>query len=81
MYWQITPYHTNDADYCVMRAETESNNKAALEYAQARLESAWDQLQPGMQASVTIELCNGDMPELDDDVEVMNCAASSRSSS
>lgn len=62
MYWQIEPYHTDEADYCVMRAETEADNKMALEYAQARLEAAWGQLQPGMLASVTIELCKGNMP-------------------
>ena len=68
MYWQIEPYHTNDADYCVMRAETEADNQAALKYAQDRLEAAWDRLEPGMLASVTIELCKGDMPQIDDDV-------------
>lgn len=68
MYWQITPYHNNDADYCVMQAESEADNQAALAYAQERLECAGDQLTPGMLASVTIELCNGDAPPECDDV-------------
>lgn len=67
MYWEIRPYHNNDADSCVLPAETQADHKAALEYAQARLEEAWDQLQPGMMASVTIERCQGDMPQIDDD--------------
>lgn len=67
MYWQITPYHTNDADYWVGPAETEADHRAALEYAQARLEQAWDQLEPGMLASVTIERCIGEMPSTDFD--------------
>lgn len=66
MYWEITPYHTNDADSCVMKAETEADHIAALEYAQARLEEAWDQIEEGVIATVTIELCKGDMPEIDD---------------
>lgn len=65
MYWQITPYHTNDADYWIGPAVTEADHKAALAYAQERLEMAWDQLEQGMLASVTIELCKGNMPSED----------------
>jgi len=65
MYWQITPYHNSDADCACFPAETEADHRAALEYAQERLEMAWDQLTLGMLASVTIELCNGEMPEND----------------
>ena len=66
MYWKVSPYHTNDADHCVLPAETEADHSAALEYAQARLEEARDKSKPGIPASVTIELCMGDMP-IDDD--------------
>ena len=68
MYWKITPYHTNNEDYWVGPAQTEADHRAALGYAQARLKQAWDQLKPGMLASVTIELCNGRMHTIDDDV-------------
>ena len=63
MYWRVEPYNTHDADYCVMPADTEADHRAALEYAQARIEDGWDQLEPGQKATVTIELCEGDMPE------------------
>ena len=69
MYWQIKPYHTSDADYWVGPAETESDHRVALEYAKARLEQAWDELDPGMLASVTIECCIGEMPTGVDDGE------------
>jgi len=67
MYWKIEPYHTRDADYCVMPAETEKDNRAALIYAQDRIEDLWDQLNQGQKATVIIELCEGDMPYCDSD--------------
>lgn len=67
MYWKIEPYNNGDADYCVMPAESEEDHRAALEYAQARIEDGWDQLKSGKKAVVTIELCDGDMPECDYD--------------
>lgn len=68
MFWEVTPYHTKDADSCVLPAQTEDNHRAALEYAKDRLEELWDQLSPGESASVTIEFCSGDMPEVNDDL-------------
>ena len=65
MYWKITPYHNHDADYCVMPGDSENEHKDALSYAQYRLEEAWDQLKPGTSATVTIECCEGEMPETD----------------
>ena len=63
MYWQITPSHSEDADYCLLPAETDADNQAALAYANERLAVAFNQLTPGMLASVTIELCKGDWNE------------------
>lgn len=67
MYWEITPYHCNDADSCVMPAETEADHRKAFEYARERLEMGWDGLKPGETATVTISLLDGDMPECDVD--------------
>lgn len=67
-YWTITPHQSRDYDVAVMPAETEADHRAALEYAQARLEEAWDSLaSEGGPKSVTIELHPGPMPDdLDD---------------
>ena len=62
MYWIITPYHTRDADRCVMPAEDEADHQAALKYAQSRIEDGWDQIKPGRKATVTITLHEGNMP-------------------
>ena len=59
MYWKITPSHNSDADNHLLPGDTLIAHKAALEYAQKRLECAFYELQPGMQASITIELCIG----------------------
>jgi len=67
MYWKITPYETIDADYCVMPAGSDADHYAALKYGYDRLESGWDQLEPGQQITVTIKLCEGDMPQRGDD--------------
>lgn len=68
MYWKIEPYETRDADYCVMAAETEDDHRAALDYAYKRLEDQWDQLRPGEEAMVTIRLCEGEVPEVEEAV-------------
>ena len=65
MYWKIEPYQTNDADCCVLPAETEEDHRAALEYAQARMEDIWDGLEVGEKKTITIQLCEGKMPETD----------------
>jgi len=65
MYWKIEPYHTNEADFCVLPAEDDLDHQIALDYAKERLEEVWDQLGPGEKATVNIELCEGDMPEVD----------------
>lgn len=63
MYWRIEPYETNEYDACLMPADTESDHIRALEYAQDRLEEIWDQMTPGKSGHVTIELCEGEIPE------------------
>ena len=65
MYWKIEPYHSNDADFCIMPADTEEDRQGALQYAQDQIEAVWDQLKPGQKGTVTIELCEGEVPELD----------------
>ena len=67
MYWKITPYHNADADECLLPGNDELDARAALRYAQARLEEGWDQLTAGEKATVTIEYCNGAMPSVDVD--------------
>lgn len=67
MHWKITPYHNHDADFCVMPGDTNDEHRAALYYAQERLETEWDQLKPGQSATITIACCDGEMPELDSD--------------
>lgn len=63
-YWQVTPTEDSASyDIAVFPAETEVDHRSALEYAQLRLEGAWDQAEPGSgQMVVTIEYCAGDMP-------------------
>ena len=56
MYWKITPSASDDADFRVLPAENAENHDAALQYAQDRLEGAWDRLTPGRKATVTMEL-------------------------
>jgi len=68
MYWEIMPYHNNNADVCVMPANSEEDHRRALEYAMERLEMAWDGLNLGQTAMVTISLRFGDMPDIDHDV-------------
>jgi hypothetical protein len=64
MYWKITPYHNRDADFCVMPGDTEEDHRAALEYAQDRLEVEWDEAKPGKEPTpVTIQLCRGNYRE------------------
>lgn len=64
MYWRIEPYHTNEADYCVLPADTEKHHRTALnKYAIDRLEDLWDQTATGKLETLTIELCKGEMSE------------------
>ena len=67
-YWEIAPYHNSNADSCVLPGDTEEQHRAALEYAQERLESLWDSLahEEGPK-TVTIELHKGPMPDFDDE--------------
>jgi hypothetical protein len=65
MHWRITPYRTPEVDCCVMPADTDEHHRAALEYAQARLEEAWDRIMPGESETVTLELIDGEMPDPD----------------
>jgi hypothetical protein len=67
-YWEITPHENKDYDSAIMPAETENDHRAALEYAQARLESLWDSLawEEGPK-TVTIEMKKGEMPDFDDE--------------
>ena len=62
-FWKIEPYNNHDADYCVMPANTETDHRSALEYAQARIEAGWDQIKEGQKTTVTIELCTGELPD------------------
>jgi len=47
MYWEIEPYHNNQADSCIMPAETDADHHAAFEYAKARLEEIWEEAEIG----------------------------------
>ena len=40
--WQITPYHNNQADFCIIPIWGEQSHREALDYATARLEEQWD---------------------------------------
>ena len=67
-YWEITPHESDEFDYCVMPAETETDHRAALEYAQARLEQLWDSTAwegSPKKVSVTIEIKKEPMPDFD----------------
>lgn len=63
-YWKISPHH-GDGDYALIPADCESDHRKALEYACDRLEQLWDNIDDDEPVSVTIELCSGEMPELD----------------
>jgi hypothetical protein len=65
MYWKITPHHhNNDYDYCVMPGNTQEDHRAALEYAQDRLEEEWSQASPGETTNpVIMERCEGNVDE------------------
>ena len=63
-YWMIEPYSNNDFDYCVMPADTEEQHRKALEYAIERLEAAWDSLEVGEKATVTLELKDDNNEEI-----------------
>lgn len=66
-YWEITPHENKDYDSAIMPAETEEHHRAALEYAQARLESLWDSLAwENGPKTVTIEMKKEEMPDFDD---------------
>ena len=66
MYWKITPYHNNDADFCIMPGNNNGEHREVLKYAYNRLEGIWDQAVAGNPAvSVTLELLSGPCPELD----------------
>lgn len=56
-HWEIEPYHSSDADICVLPAETEDDHRKALEYAENRLEELWDGMEIGQEATVKIRLC------------------------
>jgi hypothetical protein len=66
-YWEITPHEDSSYDFCLMPANTEEQHRAALEYAQARLESGWDGLEVGQEITVTIKLCEG----IDEEVKLL----------
>ena len=66
MYWEISPYHNQDADCRVMSAESDEDHHKALEYATERLEQAWDELEPGKTVTVTMGLHDDPMPDIVD---------------
>jgi hypothetical protein len=61
--WIVTPHESSEYDEWWGPCETEEDHQAALDYALARMEDAWDQIEfPGTadapkksRASVTIE--------------------------
>tara|TARA_Y100000310_G_scaffold63841_1_gene59267 strand:+ start:45 stop:242 length:198 start_codon:yes stop_codon:yes gene_type:complete len=65
MYWEIEPYHTNEADICQLPAETEEDHRKAIDYAQARLFELWDRLEEGQEATVKIRLVKGVIKEVE----------------
>ena len=68
MYWEITPHHTNDFDCAILPSRNEDDDRAALAYAQERLEALWDATAYGQKKiTVTMELCEGEMPETEND--------------
>ena len=72
MYWKITPYYNNDADFNIMPAETEEEYKKAIEYAQARLEDGWTNIffnKKPVTVTFILELCDAEMPVLEDEGE------------
>lgn len=62
-YWKIEPYHNNEADFCVMPANNDTQHHSALEYATKRLEDEWDAAEVGQKITVSMELREGEMPE------------------
>jgi len=69
-YWTVTPHEDSQYDCCILPAESEADHRAALEYAQARLESLWDSTAwdgSPKQVTVTMEIKDGEMPQFDDD--------------
>ena len=66
-YWEITPHASPDYDCCVLPAEDENDRGIALEYAQARMAEAWDSCEVGGRGwTVQIQLCDGDIPEVEE---------------
>jgi len=56
----------------VMPAETEEHHRSALQYAKDRLEEGWDGTAHGKKAvTVTMELCDGEMPQEADAQQVI----------
>jgi hypothetical protein len=61
MYWKITYSNTQDAGISRLPAETPDDHEFAMQYAKNRLEKLWGDLDPDQKATVTIELCSGDL--------------------
>lgn len=64
MYWEITPHKSPDFDSCVMPGNTEQDHQDALEYAKDVLEQGWDEVTPGDVVTVSIQIIDGVMPDV-----------------
>ena len=64
MYWEIEPYHTTQADSCIMPATTEKDHREALNYAKDRLEELWDSAEVGEERTLSLSLMEGDFDKL-----------------
>lgn len=61
-YWKIEPSSDRDSDFTVLPGNSEADHRTALEYAQDRLEAAWDRAEIGSgPCPITIEYCEGDI--------------------
>lgn len=77
MYFKITPHESTEYDCAVLPANSETDYEIAFEYAKDRLDQLFDELIVKFKSegfdtlvdreiTVSIKLCEGKMPELDE---------------
>lgn len=61
--WKVTPYHNNEADFCIIPIYKEEDNNTALEYAKNRLEQLWDESYDDKELEIRVKMELIEMPE------------------
>lgn len=75
MYFKITPHESTEYDCAVLPANSETDYEIAFEYAKDRLDQLFDELIGSFKSDgykinskieVSVKLCDGEMPEIDE---------------